>query len=125
MRPNSGAAGTRARKQQIEQHRATNLTGQIRAWRQAEEIRAFCQTARARAGDAPVAADEADWLEWAEAYAVQLDPLREPLRTPVDPPAGWEALRELAKIDAYAYAWPFDADGRWTLPSDGSTDPRT
>ncbi|MFE0904939.1 hypothetical protein ACFW3Y_17055 [Streptomyces rochei] len=106
------AAVARAREQQIEQHRATILTGQIRAWRQAEEIRAFCQTARARAGEAAVATDEADWMEWAVAYAVQLAPLREPLRTPVDPPAGREALRELAKIDAYAYAWPFDADGR-------------
>ncbi|GAA2535460.1 hypothetical protein GCM10010295_18230 [Streptomyces intermedius] len=56
---------------------------------------------------------------------MQLDPLREPLRTPGHPPAGREALRELAKIDAYAYAWPFDADGRWTLPGDWSTDPRT
>ncbi|CAM5543083.1 hypothetical protein Sdia_48140 [Streptomyces diastaticus subsp. diastaticus] len=119
------AAVARAREQQIEQHRAMILTGQIRDWRQAEEIRAFCQAARARAGEAPVATEEADWLEWAEAYAVQLDPLREPLRTPVDPPAGREALRELAKIDAYAYAWPFDADGRWTLPGDCPTDPRT
>ncbi|MFB7028627.1 MULTISPECIES: hypothetical protein [unclassified Streptomyces] len=119
------AAVARAREEQIEQHRATVLTGQIRAWRQADEIRAFCQAARARAGDAPVAADEADWLEWAEAYAAQLDPLREPLRTPVDPPAGREVLRELAKIDSYAYPWPFDTDGRWTLPDDRPTDPRT
>ncbi|WP_234367502.1 hypothetical protein [Streptomyces pluripotens] len=119
------AAVARAREQQIEHHRATALTGQIRAWRQADEIRAFCQAARARASDAPVAADEADWLEWAEAYAVQLDPLQEPLRTPVDPPARREVLRELAKIDAYAYPWPFDTDGRWALPDDRPTDPRT
>ncbi|MGW6272003.1 hypothetical protein [Streptomyces sp. NPDC055060] len=118
-------AVARAREQQIEQHRATVLTGQIRAWRQTAEIRAFCQAARVRAGDAPVAAGEADWLEWAEAYAGQLDPLQKPLRTPVDPPAGREVLRELAKIDAYAYPWPFDADGRWTLPDDRPTDSRT
>ncbi|MFE7358319.1 hypothetical protein ACFU8Q_35740 [Streptomyces sp. NPDC057543] len=119
------AAVARAREQQIEQHRATVLIEQIRAWRQADEIRAFCEAARARAGDATVAADEAGWLEWAEAYAVQLDPLRETLRTPVDPPAGREVLCELAKVDAYAYPWPFDADGRWTLPDDRPTDPRT
>lgn len=114
-----------AREQQIEQHRATVLNGQIRAWRQADEIRAFCQAARVRAGDAPVAAEEADWLEWAEAYAAQLDPLKGFLRTPADPPAGREVLRELAKIDFYACPWPFDTDGHWTLPDDGSTNPRT
>lgn len=119
------AAVARAREQQIEQHRATVLTGQIRAWRQAAEIRAFCQAARVRAGDAQVAAGESNWLEWAEAYAGQLDPLQEPLRTPVDPPARREVLRELAQIDAYAYPWPFGADGRWTLPDDRPTDPRT
>lgn len=119
------AAVARAREQQIEQHRATVLAGQIRAWRQAAEIRAFCQAACARAGDVPVAADEADWLEWAEAYAVQLDPLREPLCTPVDPPAGREVLRELAKVDSYAYPWPLDADGCWTLPDDRPTNRRT
>ncbi|MFF9897626.1 hypothetical protein [Streptomyces longispororuber] len=119
------AAVARARQQQIEQHRAAVLTGQIRAWRQADEIRAFYQAARARAGDAPVAADESDWLEWAEAYAVQLDPLRLLLRTPVDPPAGPGVLRELAKVDSYAYPWPFDADGRWTLADDPPTNTRT
>ncbi|MET9100755.1 hypothetical protein [Streptomyces antibioticus] len=119
------AAIARAREQQIEQHRATVLTGQIRAWRQADEIRAFCQAARVRASDVPVAADEADWLEWAEAYAGQLDPLQEPLRTPVDPPAGREVLCELAQIDAYAYPWPFGADGRWALPDDRPTGSRT
>ncbi|MEV7380981.1 hypothetical protein [Streptomyces lydicus] len=47
------------------------------------------------------------------------------MRIPVDPPARPEVLRELAKIDAYAYPWPFDTDGRWTLPDDRPTDPRT
>ncbi|MET9976400.1 hypothetical protein ACFYOI_18640 [Streptomyces microflavus] len=53
-------AVAQTREQQIDQHRATVLTGQIRAWRQADEIRAFCQAARTRTSDAPVAADEAD-----------------------------------------------------------------
>jgi hypothetical protein len=43
----------------------------------------------------------------------------------VEPPAGREVLRELAKIDVYAHPWPFDTDGRWTLPDDRPTDPRT
>ncbi|MCX5562971.1 hypothetical protein [Streptomyces sp. NBC_00038] len=115
------AAVAQAREQQVEQHRARVLTGQTRAWRQAAEIRAFCQAARARTGDTPVATDEADWLEWAEAYTEQLNPLQSPLRTPPDPPAAREVLRELAKVDAYAYPWPFDADGRWTPPEDPRT----
>lgn len=38
------AAVARAREQRIDQHRATVLAGQICAWRQTDEIRAFCQT---------------------------------------------------------------------------------
>jgi len=91
------AAVALAREQQVEQHRARVLTGQTRAWRQAAEIRAFCQAARrARTGDTPVATDEADRLEWAEAYAEQLDPLRTPLRTPPDPPAARGSLPHTA-----------------------------
>jgi hypothetical protein len=46
------AAVARAREKQIEQHRVMVLTGQMRAWRQAADSRAFYQAARARAGDA-------------------------------------------------------------------------
>ncbi|MFJ2225658.1 hypothetical protein ACIOFY_37150 [Streptomyces anulatus] len=92
------------------------------AWNQAAEIRAFCQAARARTDSAPIPADEAEWLQWAEAYAARLDPLHHALVTPPDPPAKREVLRELAKVDAYAYPWPFDADGRWTLPQEQSPD---
>jgi hypothetical protein len=31
-------------------------------------------------------------------------------------------LRELSKVDTYVYPWPFDADGRWTLPPEQPTD---
>ncbi|MEV6480090.1 hypothetical protein [Streptomyces sp. NPDC051576] len=117
------AAVARAREQQIEQHRANALIEQVRTWQQAAKIRAFCQAARAQADDTPAATDETEWLEWAEAYAEQLDPLQGPLRTPPDPPDGREVLRELAKVDAHAYPWPFDTDGRWTLPDDRPTDP--
>ncbi|MFK4102479.1 hypothetical protein ACI2L1_20820 [Streptomyces sp. NPDC019531] len=106
------AAVAQARETQIEQHRATILAGQIRDWQKAAEIRAFCQAARARADDTPVPKDETDWLEWAEAYATQLDPLQGPLRTPPDPPAGRKVLCELAKVDAYTYPWPFDTARR-------------
>lgn len=92
------------------------------AWNQAAEIRAFCQAARARTGSAPLPVGEAQWLQWAEVYAARLDPLPHALVTPPDPPAGREVLRELAKVDAYAYPWPFDADGRWVLSQEQPAD---
>ncbi|MFD0297698.1 hypothetical protein ACFWJS_41885 [Streptomyces sp. NPDC127061] len=98
------------------------LAEQMGAWSQAAEIRAFCQAARARTGNAPIPAGEAEWLQWAEAYAARLDPLHHALVTPPDPPARREVLRELAKVDAYAYPWPFDADGRWVLPQEQPAD---
>lgn len=116
------AAIAQAREQQIDHQRAKVLAEQMRAWNQAAEIRAFCQAARARTDSAPLPAGEAEWLQWAEAYAARLDPLHHALAMPPDPPAKREVLRELAKVDAYAYPWPFDADGRWTLPQEQSPD---
>lgn len=92
-----------AREQQVEQHRAQFLTAQVGAWQRAAEIRAFCQTARARTGNTPVQDGEAQWLEWAEAYAARIDPLQHPLNAPPDPPATREVLREIARVDGYAY----------------------
>lgn len=116
------AAIAQAREQQIDQQRAKVLAEQMSAWNQAAEIRAFCQVARARTDSAPISAGEAEWLQWAEAYAARLDPLHHALVTPPDPPARREVLRELAKVDVYAYPWPFDADGRWVLPQEQSPD---
>ncbi|MGW1233005.1 hypothetical protein [Streptomyces californicus] len=116
------AAIAQAREQQIDQQRAKALAEQMTAWNQAAEIRAFCQAARARTDSAPLPAGEAEWLQWAEAYAARLDPLHHALVTPPDPPARREVLRELAKVDVYAYPWPFDADGRWVLPQEQPAD---
>lgn len=60
--------------------------------------------------------------EWAEAYAARLDPLHHALVTSPEPPARREVLRELAKVDAYAYPWPLDADARWVLSQEQPTD---
>ncbi|WP_201778859.1 hypothetical protein [Streptomyces sp. 150FB] len=100
-----------AREQQVEQHRARVLTGQTRACPQAAEIRAFCQAARARAGDTPVATDEADWLEWAEAYAEQLDPRQTPLHTPPDPQAARRSLPHTAGTISAVLTWRPRRDG--------------
>ncbi|MFJ8255617.1 hypothetical protein [Streptomyces sp. NPDC094466] len=114
------AAIAQAREQQVEQHRSEFLTAQVGAWQRAAEIRAFCQAARARTDSTPVLGGEAQWLEWAEAYAARLDPLQHPLSAPPDPPATREVLREIARVDGYAYPWPFDSDGRWALSPDQS-----
>ncbi|WP_404951704.1 hypothetical protein HFP69_07900 [Streptomyces sp. ARC12] len=119
------AAITQAREQQIDQQRAKVLAEQMSARNQATEIRAFCQAARARTDSAPLPVGEAEWLQWAEAYAARLDPLHHALVTPPDPPARREVLREHAKVDVYAYPWPFDADGRWTLPQEQPADPNS
>lgn len=107
------AAVSQARKQHVEEHRAQVLIEQVKRWRQAVEIRAFCHLVRAQADETSAPADEREWLQWAEAYAAQIDPLGSPLRTPPDPPSSREALRDLLKVDAYAHPWPFDAQGRW------------
>ncbi|MEU6955523.1 hypothetical protein [Streptomyces sp. NPDC045714] len=74
-------------------------------------------------GNAPIPAGEAEWLQWAEAYAARLDPLHHALVTPPDPPARrGGVLGELVKVDVYAYPWPFDPDGRWVLPQEQPTD---
>lgn len=79
------AAIKQAREWQIEQHRAEFLNAQVGAWHRAAEIRAFCQAARARTESALAPAEETAWLEWAESYAAQLDPLRQPAERSAGP----------------------------------------
>ncbi|EKX63724.1 hypothetical protein STRIP9103_07745 [Streptomyces ipomoeae 91-03] len=112
------ATVAQARERQVDRHRANILVEQVKALHQANEIRAFCRAARARDDDASAAAEELEWLQWAEAYADRIDPLSAPLATPPDPPASREALRELLQGDLYTHPWPFDSQGRWTLPQE-------
>ncbi|MFD8461492.1 hypothetical protein [Streptomyces antimycoticus] len=112
------ATVAQARERQVERHRANVLVEQVKAWHRADEIRAFCHAASARVGGASVTAEEQEWLQWAEAYAERIDPLRAPLGIPPDPPASREALRELLQGDLYAHPWPFDSNGRWTPPDE-------
>ncbi|MDX3876776.1 hypothetical protein PV706_45780 [Streptomyces europaeiscabiei] len=112
------AAVAQARVRQVERHRANVLVEQMEARRRADEIRAFCRAARTRADGASAAAEELEWLQWAEAYADRIDPLCAPLGTPPDPPASREALRELLQGDLYTHPWPFDSKGRWTPPEE-------
>ncbi|MFI2314261.1 hypothetical protein [Streptomyces sp. CB00072] len=113
------AAVARARELQIEQHRAKVLVEQAKSWSRAEEIRAFCLAARARTAGDTVPEGEAEWLQWAEAYAARIDPLSASLRPPQDPPAGREDLRGLLRVAPHAHPWPFDSRGRWAPPEAG------
>ncbi|MFI1314275.1 hypothetical protein ACH4TS_29710 [Streptomyces albidoflavus] len=115
------AAVAQARERQVEQHRAEVLVEQMEARHRADKIRAFCRAARTTAASASAAAEELEWLQWAEAYADRIDPLRAPLATPPDPPASREALRELLQGDLYTYPWPFDSKGHWTPPDEEVT----
>lgn len=100
-----------AREAQITQHRSVIITEQVKNWRLAGDIRAFCAAARQ-------ADSAADWVEWAEHYATSIDPLARPVSAPADPPATQEALREHFGRDTYANRWPFDKTGHWILPDD-------
>ncbi|MEJ8650760.1 hypothetical protein WKI65_22495 [Streptomyces sp. MS1.AVA.3] len=88
-------AVAQARERQVERRRAAFLVEQVKARHQADEIHAFCRAAHTRVHGASPAAEELDWLRWAEAYTDRIDPLCAPLATPPDPPASREALREL------------------------------
>ncbi|MFC5253415.1 hypothetical protein [Streptomyces nigrescens] len=90
----------------------------MEAWHRADEIRAFSRAARVRADGASASAGELEWLQWAEAYAERINPLSAPLRTPPDPPASREALREHLQGDLYPHPWPFDSKGCWTPPDE-------
>ncbi|MFH9663456.1 hypothetical protein ACH4NF_34945 [Streptomyces sp. NPDC017248] len=116
------AAVRQAREQQVERHRAHVLVEQVTAWRRADDIRAFCRTARARANSASPPG-ELEWLRWAETYAERIDPLRGPLGNPPEPPAGRQVLAEFLQADPYAHPWPYDSDGRWTPPDEALTEP--
>ncbi|MFI8888227.1 hypothetical protein [Streptomyces sp. NPDC053813] len=115
------AAVAQARERQVEHYRAEVLVEQVEAWHQADRIRAFCRAARTTTVGMSAAAEELEWLQWAEAYADRIDPLCAPLTTPPDPPASREALRELLQGDLYAYPWPFDSKGRWATPDEEVT----
>jgi hypothetical protein len=83
----------------LHDHRANQLRNQADSWDQADRIRRYCAAAEAAHGDRT---DTASWLEWARAYAANLDPLTQPTTTPelsdvsieeMQPylPAGWSA----------------------------------
>lgn len=70
----------RACERHAEHYRPTVLTAQVSAWREAAEIRAYCDAAEGQQGS-----DATRWIEWARRFADRLDPLRTILSEPNAP----------------------------------------
>jgi hypothetical protein len=66
------------------------LRAQADAWHLAETLRRYCDAIGAAYGDHP---DTAEWLTWARAHVLALDPLTEAPTMPDDPESNPEALQ--------------------------------
>jgi hypothetical protein len=80
-----------AKERLLEAHRADHLRAQADAWRQADELRRYCDAVDAAYGHN---SDTSAWVAWARSYATRLDPLTEPPTMPEPPEATPEALQE-------------------------------
>lgn len=60
---------------ETERHAVGRLEEQAASWHRAEQIRAYVVAAEQCAGPSPTQ-EQAEWAEWARAYAGRLDPLR-------------------------------------------------
>lgn len=90
------AAMEKARRDFAEDYRASALRGQIKRWREAQEINAFCDAAEsvlAAAPDATYAASAMEWMAWARERAARLDPLGRDLHAPAVPDPKLEDLK--------------------------------
>lgn len=76
------AAMERARELHAEHRRGEILRGEVRAWREAQEISAYCDAAESRYPDDP---GTIKWVSWARRYADAIDPLRLPPHVPAAP----------------------------------------
>jgi hypothetical protein len=79
-----------AEERLIETHRATQLRTQADAWHLADTLRRYCDAIEAAYGDRP---DSAEWLTWARAHVLALDPLTEAPTMPDAPEASPDALQ--------------------------------
>lgn len=90
----------------VDDHRRTVLADRVRAWQEADAIRAYCDAVEERHGAAAMADGETSaWLELARQHADQLQELP---RMPADPEITHEALKP------YLGRWsPYGPDRRW------------
>jgi hypothetical protein len=100
-------AMTAARKRAIEHHRVEVLQKRVRAWEEAEQIRAYCDAVERRHGDAVVSDLEAEsWLMVARERA---DRLQGVPRMPPDPEVKERDLEPF--LDGWSAYGP--RGGRW------------
>lgn len=75
------AAMAQAKQEAVEARLAERLTKQIKRWRQAGELRVYCDALEERIvaadSDADSLASASKWLSWVRAYGELIDPLRE------------------------------------------------
>jgi hypothetical protein len=79
-----------AAQQLVQQHREAAAFDQADAWRQATDLRHYCDAAETRHGRHP---DTAHWLRWVRAFADRIDPLQQPPGFPEAPAPTPEALQ--------------------------------
>ena len=77
---NSEVREQRARRRRIEEARVERLLAEVRAWRRAEEIRAYVAAVETKlpALDGEERTRVADWCAWAKAWADGSDPGERP-----------------------------------------------
>jgi hypothetical protein len=82
----------RAKRQLVDDHRLEVLRSRMRAWEEAEAIRAYCGAVEARHGADAIASDAsaAEWLALAREHA---DRLQQMARMPADPEVTHDRLK--------------------------------
>jgi hypothetical protein len=100
------AAMENAKRRLVDDHRLEVLRNRVRAWHEADAIRAYCEAVEARYGRDAVAADSeaSEWLTLARNYADRAQQLP---RMPADPEATHEALKP------YLGGWSPYGPHRW------------
>jgi hypothetical protein len=86
------AAMERAKRRVVEEHRLEVLRSRVRAWQEADAVRAYCDAVETQHGAGAVAADldAAEWLALAREHADRAQQLP---RMPVDPEITHERLK--------------------------------
>lgn len=100
------AAMARAKQRLIEEHRLETLRSRVRAWQEAEAIRAYCDAVEERYGAARVAADRGA-SEWLTLARRQADRVQELPQMPGDPEITNDRLKP------YLAGWSAYGPHRW------------
>jgi hypothetical protein len=100
------AAMDGAKRRLVEDHRVDVLHNRVRAWEEADSIRAYCNAVEARYGGDVIASDPqaAEWLALAREHADRAQQLP---RMPADPEVTREALKP------YLGGWSPYGPERW------------